>query len=154
MMSFMPRYSLLTLLVVTALVAGGVKLWYGPHRVIDRVAMIEVEYTYTRDWRGNKIKQGPSIARWFEEDTYYLCMIGYYRKGEELPWIFRAELQQIAKPRRTEYPDELRPLSDSRLDPLERIEFQEAIERERQRLMPTDESIKRLEYQGPEIDFR
>ena len=33
-MSLRPRYSLLTLLVVTALVAGGVKLWFGPHRVI------------------------------------------------------------------------------------------------------------------------
>ncbi len=32
-MSLRPRYSLLTLLVLTALVAGGVKLWYGPHRV-------------------------------------------------------------------------------------------------------------------------
>ncbi len=30
-MRFRPRYSLLTLLVLTALVAGGVKLWYGPH---------------------------------------------------------------------------------------------------------------------------
>jgi hypothetical protein len=28
-----PQYSLLTLLVLTALVAGGVKLWRGPHRV-------------------------------------------------------------------------------------------------------------------------
>jgi len=33
-MSLRPRYSLLTLLVLTALVAGGVKLWYGPHRVV------------------------------------------------------------------------------------------------------------------------
>ncbi len=30
-MKFRPRYSLLTLLVLTALVAGGMKLWYGPH---------------------------------------------------------------------------------------------------------------------------
>jgi hypothetical protein len=33
-MSLRPRYSLLTLLILTALVAGGVKLWYGPHRVV------------------------------------------------------------------------------------------------------------------------
>ncbi len=32
-MSLRPRYSLLTLLILTALVAGGVKLWHGPHRV-------------------------------------------------------------------------------------------------------------------------
>src|SRR4051812_23116133 len=30
-MSLRPRYSLLTLLVLTAFVAGGVKLWRGPH---------------------------------------------------------------------------------------------------------------------------
>ena len=30
-MSLRPRFSLLTLLFVTALVAGGVKLWHGPH---------------------------------------------------------------------------------------------------------------------------
>ena len=33
-MRFRPRYSLLTLLVLTALVAGGVKLWRGPHHVV------------------------------------------------------------------------------------------------------------------------
>jgi hypothetical protein len=33
-MSLRPRYSLLTLLVLTALLAGGVKLWRGPHRVV------------------------------------------------------------------------------------------------------------------------
>jgi hypothetical protein len=33
-MSLRPRYSLLTLLILTALVAGGVKLWYGSHRVV------------------------------------------------------------------------------------------------------------------------
>src|SRR5215218_1421758 len=33
-MSLRPRYSLLTLLVLTALVAGGVKLWRGPHHVV------------------------------------------------------------------------------------------------------------------------
>ncbi len=35
-MSLRPRYSLLTLLVLTALspCAGGVKLWYGPHHVV------------------------------------------------------------------------------------------------------------------------
>jgi hypothetical protein len=33
-MSLRPRYSLLTLLVVMALVAGGVKWWRGPHRVL------------------------------------------------------------------------------------------------------------------------
>lgn len=43
-MSLRPRYSLLTLLVLTALVAGGVKLWYGPHHVVERIApMIEIE---------------------------------------------------------------------------------------------------------------
>ena len=34
-MSLRPRYSLLTLLILTALIAGGVKLWYGPHHTIE-----------------------------------------------------------------------------------------------------------------------
>lgn len=33
-MSIRPRYSLLTLLLLTATVAGGIKLWRGPHRQI------------------------------------------------------------------------------------------------------------------------
>ena len=33
-MSLRPRYSLLTLLILTAIVAGGVKLWRGPHHVV------------------------------------------------------------------------------------------------------------------------
>ncbi len=33
-MSLRPRYSLLTLLLITVVVAGGIKLWRGPHRQI------------------------------------------------------------------------------------------------------------------------
>jgi hypothetical protein len=33
-MKIRPRYSLLTLLVLTALIAGGVKYWRGPHRTV------------------------------------------------------------------------------------------------------------------------
>jgi len=62
--SLRPRYSLLTLLVLTALVAGGVKLWYGPHRVVEQTnPNTVVEYTYTRDWHWNKFIQGVKISR-------------------------------------------------------------------------------------------
>ena len=33
-MSLKPRYSLLTLLILTAFIAGGIKLWRGPHHVV------------------------------------------------------------------------------------------------------------------------
>ncbi len=63
-MSLRPRYSLLTLLVLTALVAGGVKLWYGPHHVTEPTKLgEEEEYTYTNDWQGNRVIQGTKIVR-------------------------------------------------------------------------------------------
>ncbi len=50
-MSLRPRYSLLTLLVLTALVAGGVKLWYGPNHVVEQIKNdVETEYTSTQYW--------------------------------------------------------------------------------------------------------
>ena len=69
-MSLRPRYSLLTLFVLTALVAGGVKWWRGPHRVmmsnpptaverellaraIEAVYMfddMDFEYVYLQGW--------------------------------------------------------------------------------------------------------
>ena len=63
-MSLRPRYSLLTLLILTALIAGGVKLWYGPHRVVERMTPhTVVEYTYTRDWHWNEYTRGVKISR-------------------------------------------------------------------------------------------
>lgn len=74
-MSLRPRYSLLTLLLLTAAVAVGIKLWRGPHRVVmsapptvseqailDRAYLTAVhaayfkpevyEYDFVRTWQG------------------------------------------------------------------------------------------------------
>ncbi len=82
-MRFRPRYSLLTLLLLTALVAGGVKLWYGPHHVIDRDQESYVkEYTFTRDWSGNRIIHGPQTIRYEKSPQWPVkIVVFYYRHG-------------------------------------------------------------------------
>jgi hypothetical protein len=89
-MSLRPRYSLLTLLVLTALVAGGVKLWYGPHRVVEQMQKgVKGEYIYTRDMLGNQILHGPVIVRIFREDrSMSHFTVTFFRKGEKLDWQF------------------------------------------------------------------
>jgi hypothetical protein len=85
-LSLRPRYSLLTLLVVTALVAGGVKAWFGPWRVLERpTANVEIEYTYTRDWRFNKIIQGPRVTRIDSQlGEQRQINLAYYRHGNDI----------------------------------------------------------------------
>jgi hypothetical protein len=85
-MRFQPRYSLLTLLVLTALIAGGVKLWYGPHHAVERPSPnLEDEYTYTRGWTGSKIVHGPRFLRYHNADgSLDHIMIEYYRQGMNL----------------------------------------------------------------------
>lgn len=64
-MSIRPRYSLLALLLFTAAVAIGVKLWRGPHHVVDRSnPQMEDEYTYYRDWDGTKLVDGVRVRRY------------------------------------------------------------------------------------------
>jgi hypothetical protein len=60
-MNLRPRYSLLALLLFTAAVAGGVKIWRGPHRHVHREALayypgdeLEVQYDYVLDWKFNE----------------------------------------------------------------------------------------------------
>jgi hypothetical protein len=87
-MRLRPRYSLLTLLVLTALVAGGVKLWYGPRHVVERPFRdVEEEYSFTRDWDGNKTIHGLWI-RWtyHVEGTLQSVQIKYYRRGLIVMW--------------------------------------------------------------------
>lgn len=48
-MRLRPRYSLLTLLILTALVAGGVKYWRGPHRAVMSNPST-VEESLLREW--------------------------------------------------------------------------------------------------------
>jgi hypothetical protein len=83
-MKLRPRYSLLTLLVLTALVAGGVKWWYGPHRVIERTSPgLESEYAFTRDWRGNQVLHGVYIERHQAKHANRLAQVqlNYFRDG-------------------------------------------------------------------------
>jgi hypothetical protein len=90
-MSLRPRYSLLTLLLLTALVAGGVKLWYGPHHEVEFNGdgqdgfHVEDRYTYTRDIRGNRILQGPRVGRLYlvdgKEKQLWYTEVAYYRQG-------------------------------------------------------------------------
>jgi hypothetical protein len=89
-LSLRPRYSLLTLLILTALVAGGVKLWYGPHHVVEQISQLaESEYTYTRNWQGEKIIHGPHIERISSKaGGLGHIQVTYYRKGQRLKWDF------------------------------------------------------------------
>jgi hypothetical protein len=82
-MSLRPRYSLLTLLVLTALVPSGVKLWYGPHHVVDiSQQFYEKEYTYTRDWAGNEIIDGVKVIRYEQpQGTPKNIAVFYYWQG-------------------------------------------------------------------------
>ena len=80
-MSLRPRISLLTLLVLTALVAGGVKLWYGPHRLVEAHG----EYSYTRGWDREQVIQGTRVSRSFSNSNeLHSIVITYYRNGKPL----------------------------------------------------------------------
>ena len=95
-MSLRPRYSLLTLLLLTALIAGGVKLWYGPHHVVESVANGELEYSYTRDWRGNRIVQGPRISRSYNQGQLVSLQLTYYRQGQDSGWIYNGMINHAS----------------------------------------------------------
>lgn len=82
-MKFRPRYSLLALLLFTAAVAGGVKLWRGPHHVVDRTnPQMEDEYTYYRDWDGRKIMDGVRVLRYSPQGKHDRSSVYYYRQGQ------------------------------------------------------------------------
>ncbi len=84
-MSIRPRYSLLALLIFTALVAGGVKLWRGPHHVVDRSnLMYEDEHTYYKDWSGKKRIDGIRIIRYGNLEDSQVIILTIYRDGQEL----------------------------------------------------------------------
>jgi hypothetical protein len=86
-MKLRPRYSLLTLLVATALVAGGVKLWHGPHHVVEPDGQNwEKEYRYTRSWRGDRLMHGPVIRRQFEGEQLVCFDVSYFRQGVDTYW--------------------------------------------------------------------
>jgi hypothetical protein len=82
-MQFRPRYSLLTLLLLTAAIAVGVKLWRGPHHVVDRTnPQMEDEYTYYRYWDGTKIMDGVRVLRYSPQGKHDRSSVYYYRQGQ------------------------------------------------------------------------
>ena len=84
-MSLRPRYSLLTLLLLTAAVAVGIKLWRGPHHVVDRSnLMYEDEHTYYRDWSGKKRTDGIRIIRYGNLEDSQVIVLTIFRDGVEL----------------------------------------------------------------------
>jgi hypothetical protein len=144
-LSLRPRYSLLTLLVLTALVAGGVKLWYGPHHVVERSSPeVEDKYTFTRDWRGNRIIQGPRIIRDYRAEGLAHVEIRYYRQGEELQWIYTCTV--VPEESRLDIPAFHGSYHECPLEQNEIDEFQEAIRIERLPKLPVGK--RRSEYQG------
>ena len=100
-MSLRPRYSLLTLLVLTALVSGGVKLWYGPHHGVMRHEsqglIYENEGDFTREWDGRKLGIGTSTMRVYSLDgTLQHKSVSYYA-GRGVPGGITAGWYELTK---------------------------------------------------------
>ena len=102
-MRFQPRYSLLTLLILTALVAGGVKLWYGPYHLVQRHErdglIYENEHDYTRDWDGRKLGIGTGALRVYSPEGELLRMSVHYYAGRGVPGGITAGWYELTKVR-------------------------------------------------------
>ena len=133
-MSLRPRYSLLTLLVVTALVAGGVKLWYGPHHVVEQAkAGEEVEYTFTRAWNGERILQGTFIRRTIQAGSNSVAIdFGFYRNNKNLNWHRLLIINRSAKRMTSKIPgaNPYFKLEYLELQPSELIDYLAVVDRE------------------------
>lgn len=132
-MTFKLRYSLLSLLALTAVVAVGVKLWLGPHHVNQQTTLdVEEEFTYYRDWKGNKILHGPRVRRFSDSITPVRIEIVYFRDGmhtENYIDLF-GDLENVPlvnRPKRNKQSIELS--SD------EKAEYLAAVERERKKIL-------------------
>jgi hypothetical protein len=143
-MSLRPRYSLLTLLILTALVAGGVKLWRGPHHVVEQLkSHVTDEYTFTRDWRGNRIVQGPRILR--DSNQLIDCVeVHYFRQGERLPWIYHAIVLPVEL--QLDIPFLAGTYHECPLNHFEKTEFDEAIAHAKPQRLETGKRLS--EYEG------
>jgi hypothetical protein len=60
-MTLRPRYSLLTLLLLTTAIAVGVKLWRGPHRTLYQYPFTSAEQRESRVTWGSNTPLIPSI---------------------------------------------------------------------------------------------
>ena len=67
-MSLRPRYSLLTLLLLTAAIAVGIKLWRGPHRVMTRFPLTPADAAYFSQFFG-PIESGGNARGALETET-------------------------------------------------------------------------------------
>jgi hypothetical protein len=94
-MTLRPCFSLLTLMLLTAAVAGGVKLWRGPHQyqwrgdwALCENFQLESAGEYLRGWGFKKINQGVQVYRLYqggpEQDQPTWCIIQMYRAGERI----------------------------------------------------------------------
>jgi hypothetical protein len=85
-MSFRPQFSLRTLLLVTALIAVGAKLWHGPYHVVETIDGVEHEYDYYRAWGWERVKHGVEIQRAqvnFDEYDMPEIAIRFFREGQD-----------------------------------------------------------------------
>ncbi len=81
-----PQFSLRTLLLVTALIAVGAKLWHGPYHVIETIDGVEHEYDYYRGFGWERVKHGVGIERRvviFDEYPMPESSIRFYRQGQD-----------------------------------------------------------------------
>ena len=132
-MSLRPRYSLLTLLLLTTFVAGGVKLWYGPHHVVEQPRpKMEVEYTYRRGFTAQRIFAGPHVERVFgKAGELRVIEITYYRGGTLLRPRYLFVDEGLAYDSRIRF---RKNLVEEFFTEHEITEFEQAIQREKQRL--------------------
>ncbi len=152
-MSLRPRYSLLTLLVLTALVAGGVKLWYGPHHVVEWVsADVEDEYTYTRDWRGDKTIEGPKINRAYKDGKLLRVTVSYYRQGKNCEWDYQCFMKKPVNNLTNLYDLPMDKNFACPLSPAEKQLFDEARDREKAKLAAAKISYE-VELEGHSIYY-
>ncbi len=142
-MSMKPRYSLLTLLALTAIVAVGVVLGMkhhqnAPQRIVERPdANHEIEYTLVVTEGGSRQIHGPYIRRYRPANSqkWKRSMVTYFRAGEDTSmW----HVITAAAPGATQQPP--RPGCDDPslykgiLSDREMEEFQQALDEELQRI--------------------
>lgn len=84
------RYSLLSMFLITALIAGSVKLWYGPHHVVEIWSAPDwtVEYNYTRDWNEKRMVTGPVVFRQYTGKVLSHFDMRYFRQGIDTRWTY------------------------------------------------------------------
>ena len=154
-MSLRPRYSLLTLLILTALVAGGMKLWRGPHRHLEQwCENVQCEYFCLRDWQGNEYLDGVRITRSHSLERqvveYDRFELEYVRNFKFVPW--RYIYYVLPADKEPDFPLVQQSDAESPLSVEELREVRAVIEREKQRLPQRGSGFKAFEYLGPPLD--